>query len=201
MNEDISREFSKRLKAWRLATNMTQQDLSELCGVSVQGISAIENESVQARTSTMDAIVRDGFEMTFERFFTEKPKARPRRQRVSGVVVPNLRKWRALANPPLTTKKLAQIIGLKTSAAINYIENGGAASPAVAQRIAAVFGKTLEEMENVPTVDVNTDSVAIFAKGKTIKDIARELDMLAKPIRDAQNNVAIGSAVEMIQDS
>lgn len=184
-DEEIAKKFSSQLKRWRFAANMTQHDLSILCGVSAQSISAIENGDAMARRSTMAVIIANGFEMSPKRFFTEEPRATRRRERVSGMPVPNLRMWRVVAK--LSTNQLADRVRVSLTT-IHHLENGGHASPALAHRIARYFGKTLEEMDmEAPTVNLQKDDMAAdYLGGQSIEDFAEMLEEeFVRPKRQA----------------
>lgn len=199
MNKTIATDFRKRLKMWRIARHMTQRDLSLKCAITEQGISAIEAGTANARTSTMVDIIQNGFEMSYEQFFVgaipQRNGARVR-ERMSGVPVPNLRKYRVLAE--LTTYQLATKVGV-TPATINHIENGGYASPALAHRIAHVFdGGTLEDMTEVQIVHAEKDDMAAdFLEGKSIKRIADDLiEDHVKPLRQAAAQKKLDAEME-----
>lgn len=185
MDETVAKKFATQLRKWRIARNMTQHDLSVLCGISQQSLSAIEHGDAMARRSTMVAIIEKGFEMHPKRFFTEEPRGGGRiRHRVSGVPVPYVRMWRARVK--LSSRELAERAGVSMST-INHIENDGRASVALANRIAFIFGKTLEEMADAPDATLRGDASESILKGKSIEQFADEIyEEFVQPIRQGK---------------
>lgn len=191
--QELAREFATRLKPWRLTANMTQEELGALCGISSKAISLIENGEHLATKRHMLDIIKSGFEVSFERFFTETPMHRTRHQRVTGCTVPNLKAWRQ--NRGLTAKKLASLVFV-SPAQISHIENGGNASRALAQRIANMLELSLKEMEQSPIHVVGTDPEKLLASGKSRAEVAREFDEeYVKAVRDRMSNQEIDGAV------
>ncbi|MGZ6347967.1 MAG: helix-turn-helix domain-containing protein [Ktedonobacterales bacterium] len=182
MNEATAKLIQSKIRRWRLALSMSQAELESRCGVSRVSLSYIESGERTPHPATLLKIVIDGFGVTLDEFLEHDPEVAPRKERATGMPMPNLRDWRT--HRGLTMKQVADVTGV-TPSTISHVERGGNASPRLYAMLLHYLRISAEDLQESPKEPLTLEQRQATPwpqepMRQTLKNIQVEKDARAK---------------------